>query len=312
MSFDLVIPTYGRSGALERTFNAYSELKLPGALKAIHVVENGEACGAESVCARFMAQMPIRYHYLPQAGLSGARNLGIDRSESEYLIFFDDDIRPLPEALQSYARAFQDHEDVSFFGGPVLPDYEVAPPHWLLEFLPFSASGFELSPSDIPLDKPRLLGGNFAIKRSALEAFGRFEGPCATGTSGGGVGEETRLQERLLMAGHKGRYLQSAAVMHYVPVSHCSEGFAKHRRWRVGFGDGQLRAGQQRDDKLFLGAPRWCWRNLASALSKYAVSVSLLDNKAKRFSKLLEVQEQRGFIAGYREHFGSQSNIQQK
>ena len=301
MSFDLIIPTYGRSRTLERTLGAYAGLVLPEDLVAIHVVENGEACGAEGVCARFRNQLPIKYHYLSLAGLSGARNLGIDRSDSKYLIFFDDDISPLPLALQNYAAAFRENEDVSFFGGPVYPDYEVPPSEWLLEFLPFSARGFELAASDTFLDKPKLLGGNFAIKKQVLDAFGRFEGPCATGSSGGGVGEETRLQERLLRAGHTGLYLHGAAVLHYVPVSHCSENFAKHRRWRVGYGDGQLLARVGCNEKLLLGAPRWSWRSLASAVSKYVVSFLRRDKKSTRFSVLLDVQERRGFIAGFRE-----------
>ena len=300
MSFDIIIPTFRRSRSLGRTLQVLGDGRLPSQLEAVHVVENGPVGDAAQLCESLAGNLPIRYHYLAEPGLSGARNAGIMASRADFLLFIDDDVRPLPGALSGYAEAFERFPAGAFFGGPMVADYECAPAPWLTEFLPDSAKGFDLGESEQVLDQPVFLGGNFAVARAALEEFGLFEGPSATGTKGGGLGEETRLQRRMLKGGYKAVYVPSARVMHHVPRSNCTVKFVKHRRWRRGYGEGQLGAHAKGNSRLFLDVPVWYWKELMAAGKGYASSVFRLEAKGKRFRKLLQFYQCLGRVSGYR------------
>lgn len=56
---------------------------------------------------------------------------------------------------------------------------------------------------------------------------------CATGDLGL-MGEETRLQIRLMEAGYKGIYAPDAVVHHWVPKNRCDEKWTVQRQYRAG------------------------------------------------------------------------------
>ncbi|MEZ5588769.1 MAG: glycosyltransferase, partial [Sedimenticolaceae bacterium] len=220
-SFDIVVPTYGRSESLSRTLSALSEQSIPAGLQYVHVVENGPKFGAEQVCDSLSDKLPVRYHYIDEPGVNGARNLGARTSRADFVLFFDDDVKPVPGALACYAEAFSRLGQHRFFGGPLVPDYEEPPADWLVEFLPNSARGFSLGEQEVVIDGPVFIGSNFAVPRATFDELGYFDGPCPTGATGGGLGDETRLLQRLLDGGYAGVYLPQAGVLHWVPKNRC-------------------------------------------------------------------------------------------
>lgn len=51
-------------------------------------------------------------------GRSGARNALLNGSGSEYVIFFDDDVEPMPTCIDAYVRSFISHPTARCFAGP--------------------------------------------------------------------------------------------------------------------------------------------------------------------------------------------------
>lgn len=303
-SFDIVVPTYGRSESLSRTLLALSEQSIPAGLQYVHVVENGQKFGAEQVCDSFSDKLPVRYHYIDEPGVNGARNLGARTSRADFVLFFDDDVRPLPGALQSYAEAFSRLGQRCFFGGPLVPDYEEPPADWLVEFLPNSARGFSLGEQEVVIDGPVFIGSNFAVPRGAFAEIGYFDGPCPTGTADGGLGDETRLIARLIAGGFTGVYLPGACVMHWVPGERCDERFVKHRAWRSGYGEGQMSAAAASKNHgrfpLVLGLPRWVWRQTGVSLVGLVRAAWPRFRKPQIFDAYLRLYFRVGFIRGFR------------
>lgn len=303
-SFDIVVPTYGRSESLSRTLLALSEQSIPAGLQYVHVVENGPKFGAEQVCDSFSDKLSVRYHYIEEPSVNGARNLGARTSRADFVLFFDDDVKPLPGALACYAEAFSRLGQHCFFGGPLVPDYEEPPADWLVEFLPNSARGFSLGELEVVIDGPVFIGSNFAVPRATFDELGYFDGPCPTGATGGGLGDETRLLQRLLDGGYAGVYLPQAGVLHWVPKNRCDAHFMRHRAWRSGYGEGQMSAAAALKNHgrfpLVFGFPRWVWRQAGVSLVGLIRAAWPRFRKPQIFDAYLRLYFQVGFIRGFR------------
>jgi GT2 family glycosyltransferase len=301
-NFDIIMPTYGRSDLLRTTLDTFLGVALPQELGRIWVVENGPPAGAQAICEALFNRLPLGYLYSHAQGLAAARNTGIKASSATFLLFLDDDVRPLAGALDAYVDAFRRYGDRAFYGGPLVPEYaDTPPPAWLAEFLPLSAKGFSLGQDERTVSEDLyFLGGNMALPRGAFQEVPLFEGPCATGTSGGGLGEEARLQRRLVQHGYRGVYVPQAGVRHYVPGERCNTAFVRHRQWRSGYGIGQMEAAENRGELLVAGAPLRHWGALAVALARLAFFVHPFRLRKQKFWDLLKVSSCLGRIVGFR------------
>lgn len=300
MNFSIVIPTYKRPDLLRKILSFIEDGEIPASLTEIVVVENGGRAGAEEVCREYAARLPISYVYEAAPGLSNARNVGARHCSGDLLLFFDDDIRVCPETLTAYASAFQKDGISAFYGGPLTPDYEIPPEEWIKEFLPPSSRGFSLGTEEQTIPEPCLQGGNFAVPRGHFEELGGFDPVSATGSEGGGTGEEKRLQARLMDNGLTGLFVPGAVVGHHVPPERCNSPFIRRRRWRRGYGFGQLYASEAKAHKTFLKIPLWWWKTSLGHLSRYAASTLMLRPRAERFHHLLLTLEALGWARGYR------------
>lgn len=300
--FDIIIPTHQRPDLLKRTLATIAHATLPSSLQRIIVVENGGRSGAQVVCKQFAQRLPVSYLYAQEPGAPNARNIAAGHSSSDILLFIDDDIRVLPDTLNAYHEAFQRHGPSCFFGGPLTPDYEHPPEPFLIEFLPWSAKGHSLGDQEKQVSDALFLCGNMAVPREIFFEYGGFDQVGATGSDGGGVGEETRLQTVLIASGVPGIYVPGALVGHYVPSNRCSKAFVKRRHWRTGFGEGQLAAmrDQRPADTTCFSVPCWKWKLLAIGVGRLVASYLTFKPKGERFKRALAIHSLVGNIAGYR------------
>ena len=133
MLFSVVIPTYNRVQALERTLAALrSQTLCQSAPSRLHtgratreeeltdnqsanqeppfeilVVDDGSTDSTEDLVKRFERDYPVPLRYLQQANRKqgSARNLGSQQAEGEFLVFLGDDTVPAPSFLEEHARA---------------------------------------------------------------------------------------------------------------------------------------------------------------------------------------------------------------
>lgn len=302
----IVIPSYGRPELLRRTLQSLVEAQWPASFTGVWVVENGPQTGLQGLCQEFAARLALHYVHEPQLGLSAARNAGARACQGEMILFLDNDVRVAPGALMAYAQAFADYPEAGAFGGPIVPDYDAAPEEWLRPYLPWSAAGVNLGPDDRYIEEPRFVGLNHAVTRAALAQVGYFDAIGATGTRGG-VGEETRLQERILAGGGRLVYVAGAAVWHYVPASNCSPQWVLGRVFRHGLTRGLL--DPPRGRRRLAGAPLWAWQRwLALSLRAYGRRLHG-ESLEQRFALEYERAEWAGVLAGCRR--AGQDNLPQ-
>ncbi len=284
MKTAIIIPTYNRLSLLTRLLQSISEATWPDSFIGVWVVENGGRHGSDKVVDNFKEKIIVNYVYEDRAGPSFARNRGIQESKADYFIFFDDDIRIGKDTLLAYENAFRKYDSQTFFGGPLNIDYEKKPEDWLLDYLPWSVQGTDLGSSEKFVTKPLFLGANHAIPKILLDLCDGFDPFCPVGQTGM-VGEETRLQRRMLDSGAKGVYVPDAVVWHYVPAERCSEDWALERQFRHGLTDAAQLAPSVANGRRFLNVPLWIWKEYFVSLLNYLKAKLAGSSKRNRFSK---------------------------
>ena len=86
----MIIPTYNRAHTLKRALDSVLQQSL--AAHEIIVVDDGSDDESETLFKNYCNQhMHMHYLTMEHGGVSHARNIGIQRSKSEWLAFLDSD-----------------------------------------------------------------------------------------------------------------------------------------------------------------------------------------------------------------------------
>lgn len=295
MKTAIIIPTYNRLALLTRLLQSISEATWPDSFVGVWVVENGKRAGSDKIVDDFKEKISVNYLFEDRAGPSFARNRGIEESKADYFIFFDDDIRIGKDTLLAYENAFRKYDGQTFFGGPLRIDYENIPEKWLIDFLPWSAQGTDLGDVEKFLTKPLFLGANHAIPKLLLDLCGNFDALCPVGLTGM-LGEETRLQKRMLDSGAKGVYVPEAIVWHYVPAERCSENWALDRQYRRGLSNATQLTRSEINGRRLLKVPLWVWKEYFAALLHYLKAMLPGSTIKNRFAKKINWWRAKGLV----------------
>jgi GT2 family glycosyltransferase len=232
----VVIATSGQPALLRRTLCGLAACPKPPAYAGTLVVENGPAARVRELVASFPPQHRFHYVYSPPANKSLALNRAVALVDPALVLFTDDDVLPLETTLRAYAEAGQGRRSGQFYGGPILPDYEDAPPpDWLRPLLPRSAAGWRLD-TTVPklIHQPEFIGPNLAAFSRDVIRIGGFDEQLGPGPHLLSPGEDTDLQARLLAAGAQGLYLPQAPMRHFVRAGNTNLAFACTRAERNG------------------------------------------------------------------------------
>lgn len=258
----IVIVTHRRPESLRETLSSLAAARFPVAVVEALVIENGDsASGSREVAAAARLPVSVRWLFLADSRLSAARNFGVANARGEFVIIHDDDIWIGPDSLDAYVVAAAELGPGHFFGGPLVPRYDVPPPDWLYPYLPHSARGWTLGSERRIIDQPAFLGSNHGAFRVDFEAVGGYPEYLGPGQRYRLAGEETYLQQRMLDRGMKGVFLPRAAIEHYVPVERCSPHFAleRFRQYQVVC---EIARHIENRIKPSRFPPRWVWRRL--------------------------------------------------
>jgi glycosyltransferase involved in cell wall biosynthesis len=101
----VVVPTYNRARLLAAALDSAARQTLPPA--EIIVVDDGSSEDIAQICA--MVGAPVRYVRQSNAGVSAARNRGIEESSAEWVAFLDSDDVWRPDKLEVQLSALRQH-----------------------------------------------------------------------------------------------------------------------------------------------------------------------------------------------------------
>ena len=232
----VLIAACGQPDLLRRTLRSLAACEKPASYAGVIVAENGPRAGLDDVLAEFPATCSFVYRYSEPPNKSLALNRALFPIAGALVIFTDDDVQVPARTLVAYADAAKGKQGGEFYGGPIVPEYQTAPPpQWLAALLPRSAAGWHMAgETKTEISRPEFIGPNFAAFAADVLRVGGFDSRLGPGKHMASPGEDTEIQGRLLATGVRGYYVPDAAMYHLVKPGCASEQFAIHRAERNG------------------------------------------------------------------------------
>lgn len=209
----VAICTRERPEDLARTLAGVMALKHRPA--EVLVVDNAPAT---TRTREVVAAVPgVRYIVEPARGLNHARNRAMREATADVVAFTDDDAMPEPEWLDGLLANFGDPRVLCVTGLTLPSELETPAQELFEEHCPF-ARGFRRRLFNGRIDNPLAVsrvgaGANMAIRRSAIERVGSFDGRLDAGTSTRSGGDH-EMFTRILLAGYRIVYEPRAVSWH--------------------------------------------------------------------------------------------------
>ena len=264
MDLTLVITTYKRPEQLTRALRSAEQLRPCADLQAeLLVVDNNSPPDTRATfeaAAAHWQGMPLRYAFEPRQGVSHARNQAVTKSQASWIAFMDDDQTIDAEYLDEFERA-RHWPGAQCIGGPIrYANAENLPP-WLPPLIRTTGQ-IDLGPEPQELDPGRTLlkGGNFAVRREALQALGGFDSRLGRVGTQLLAAEEDDLQTRL--HAREGKILYWPGLLQWNHLEPEKRTKAYWRRHALGYG---------RTQRLRLGPNArvrpWMLRELATSMA---------------------------------------------
>jgi glucosyl-dolichyl phosphate glucuronosyltransferase len=299
MRIDAILPTYNRAELLSRALDSVVQASVPKDDEVqVIIVDNNSNDQTPAVVENYASRTAIRLKYLfeRKQGRHHALNCGIAQSAADVIAFFDDDERLVPTWFETIAENFK-QPAIDFIGGPVLPDWSVAPPTWL----PKGGYGGVLGIIDHGRERRRyrtpdfpemLTGGNTAIRHSVLAQCGPYS-PEYMYT------EDRYMWQRLCAIGARGEYVPELIVYHHIPAKRLQKSYFRQWARNDAHNRGKMARVSPLPGQSLLGAPLWMWRRFAgSILSSCTGLVRHGIDDPDRFRAELDVIDFTSFVMG--------------
>jgi len=287
MDATIAICTWNRSALLDKTLQQMRQLAVPAGVSwEIVVVNNRCTDDTDAILAKHTGPLPVRRVFEDKQGQSHARNAAAMAALGELIVWTDDDVLVESRWLSEMLAAARVRPEFSFFGGPIEPWFEHDPPKWLLDNWPAINGAFafrDLGTEAFEFDLKRLpYGANYAMRTSVQREFlyNPRLGRVATGEI---RGEETDVLHKLLAASHRGGWVPTAKVQHFIPADRLTLDYI--RRFFQGIGHTEFIRKNPELDRSVIGL----WerpRTLVNALQaelRYRYYSTLQPKKTKRW-----------------------------
>jgi glycosyltransferase involved in cell wall biosynthesis len=254
------------------------ELAVPEGVEwELVVVNNGSSDETDEVLCRHAQRLPLRRLHEPEPGVSHARNTAVAAVRGELLLWTDDDVLVDRNWMAEYVAAARARPEISFFGGTIEPWLETPPPSWLTGAWPrlgdvYAVRDFGEHPVEVDLQSMPY-GANYAMRTAVQRRYcydtnlGRLKNSLRTG-------EETAVMRQMLSDGHRGLFLPTARVRHFIPRERLSLEFV--RDWFMGLGQTHAIEAAQAAGLQKATARRiirtWFWLNMMYCEAAYRVT----------------------------------------
>jgi glycosyltransferase involved in cell wall biosynthesis len=215
----IVIPTYNRKQLLVDMLNALSKQTLSPDRFEVTVIVDGSNDGTWEALQSMDQPYRLRSIYQQNAGdkskllgsgVSIARNKGVEMSESDIIVFMDDDILPVPELLESHLKMHTENANAVVLGKMLPSDEDHIKKGWnYWEEEVFAKHYREMAAGKRPPNGWRLYSANFSVRRSTFLKVGKFDPHM-----GNVRGEDVELGLRLESSGAVFLHSPQAGAIH--------------------------------------------------------------------------------------------------
>ncbi len=213
ISISVCVCTYKRPKLLARLLKDLEVQETDGILDiSVIVVDNDMARSAQALVEdnKHTSRLNLDYYVVEEQNISLARNCAVKNASSEYIAFIDDDEYPGKRWLLDLLQAIKDY-DADGALGPVLPDFEVEPPSWIVKGRLLERKTF--ATGTILKDARHTRTGNVMLKKELFRSESQPFNP-KFGRTGG---EDTDFFRRKLEEGGRFVWCNEAKVFEHVP-----------------------------------------------------------------------------------------------
>jgi GT2 family glycosyltransferase len=224
-TLEVVICTYNNAAMLDGVLTALASQKpIENARWSCLVVDNNCRDDTQNVVRRHIiagAIPGLRSVREPEQGLTSARLRGVTCSTAQWIAFVDDDCFLRSDWI-AQAIAFAESQPwVGAFGGRVVLDWEVDPPHHVRAF---GYSFAEQDQGDSQHQVGFLAGAGLIVNRSALSASGWVDGPLLADRVGDNLisGGDVEIVLRIAGVGRELWYVPECELYHRIPARRIS------------------------------------------------------------------------------------------
>ncbi|MDX2098484.1 MAG: glycosyltransferase [Leptolyngbyaceae cyanobacterium bins.59] len=249
-SISVAICTYNRAESLRRTLTTLRETTQSVSVAWELLLIDNNSSDRTSEVAHSFSDLPLRYIFEPQQGLSRARNRALAEAKGPFILYTDDDVDIQPGWLETYVAILGRYPDIAFAGGTIRPSWKNIPPPWVEVYAPSWLNGVvvwcdggEAATTEFVFDRQRhyIYGANFGFRTEMLRTMGGFN--TEIGRQGGNLlgGEDMQAIDQLARSGHFGLFLPQAIVEHRIHADRWSKGYI----FRSSVGHGRIRAMQR-------------------------------------------------------------------
>ncbi|HLY10496.1 MAG TPA: glycosyltransferase [Planctomycetota bacterium] len=213
LRISLVLPTLDRPQAI---YNLLRHLEHQS-LRPFEIVVIDQSAEADARVSAYASDHSlVRLHRIPVKGLPNARNVGVERSAGDVVLFLDDDSIPDADLVRFHAQAYADPA-VAGVGGQVRGGYD-ADRGAIGTFRETDGRVVRNFGASTPCAVDHLPGGNMSFRREVFQRVGGFD----RSFGGSAIGEETDFCLRARRAGFRFVFEPRASLEHlHLPTGGC-------------------------------------------------------------------------------------------
>ena len=171
----VVIPTYQRSGSLQRLLAALTRQTLSASDYEVIVAIDGSADGTLEVVEAFPSSYAVRAVQQSHRGRAAACNLGIKEATGDIVVILDDDMEPTPGFLTAHYERHRARARVGVLGAVPIEVHPDTPPVVRYIANKFNNHLERLARPGTVIDIRDFYSGNFSIRRAMLIEVAGFD-----------------------------------------------------------------------------------------------------------------------------------------
>ena len=174
LGISVVVCTYNGAKLLPETIRHFAlQCVLPGIAWEIIIIDNASTDNTSKVVLaeweKYHNPTPFFLHYQPKQGLTYARELALEKSKYEFVLFCDDDNWLNPDYINLAYDLMLQHPSIGVLGGNGELVFETPPPSWATELKLF-AHGPQ-APVSGKVKIKVVYGAGCVIRKSAFETI---------------------------------------------------------------------------------------------------------------------------------------------
>lgn len=235
LDITVCICTLNSAEFLNLTLESVSKLETSGIEFEILVIDNGSTDNTSQVVKDWVAifRNKLRYIFLPEPGLSRARNVGLYESHARVVSFIDDDALVERNWMQAIYNCFENYKP-SIVGGRAFLKFLDGRPDWLPESAELFLSCLDYGDERLVDTDREMFGVNFSVDAEIGIQLGGFREDLGRIGTNLISGEENDFLLRAKLAGGTVVYEPDAVVRHVVKPERLNRGWFIRRVYANG------------------------------------------------------------------------------